>query len=172
MANALFKIASTTVGSGGASDITFSNIPNTYTDFVVYLSSRYSNAGSQATLWISQINGSSSNLSNRWLRGSGSGTFTSTDASGGVYVGQVNCSGSTSNAFTNITIYIPNYAASTGKSILIDAVQENNQTEAYMGITAGSWNSSGVITSITLDPDGANSFAQYTTATLYGIKNS
>jgi hypothetical protein len=172
MANTFIKIASTTVGSGGASDITFSSIPSTYTDLVIYLSGRYSNAGSQATLWISQVNGSSSNLSNRWFRASGSGTFTSTDASGGIYVGQVNCSGSTSSTFTNISIYIPNYAGSSNKSMSIDAVQENNQVEAYMSMTAGIWSNTSAITSITLDPDGANSFAQYTTATLYGIKNS
>ena len=166
------KIASTTVGAGGASDITFSSIPGTYTDLLLNLSGRYTGGGSQSTVWISAINGSSSNLSNKWLRGSGSGTFQSGDASGGIYVGQVNGSSSTSNTFTNISIYIPSYTASASKSISVDAVQENNQVEAYMSITSGVWDNSAAVTSITIDPDGSNTFAQYTTATLYGISNS
>lgn len=172
MPSTFVKIASTTVGSGGASNITFSDIPGTYTDLSLYLSGRYSNAGTQATLWISQINGSSSSLSNRWIRGSGSSIFTSSDASGGIYVGQVNASSSTSNTFTNINMYFPEYAGSKNKSVIIDAVQENNQTEAYMGFSGGLWANTAAITSITIDPDGANSFAENTTATLYGIKKS
>jgi hypothetical protein len=165
-------IATVTVGSGGASNIEFTSIPGTYTDLAIFVSGRYTGGGNQATLWISAINGSTSNLTNRWLRGSGSGTFSSTDASGGIYVGQANGSSSTSNTFTNVFIYIPNYTASANKSISIDAVQENNQTEAYMSITAGLWSNTAAITSITIDPDGTNTFAQYSTATLYGIKNS
>lgn len=172
MANTFYKIAFTEVGSGGASNITFSSIPNTYTDLLINLSGRYTGGGTQSTMWISAINGSSSGFTNRWLRGSGSGAISLTDASGGIYVSQVNGSSSTSNSFANISIYIPNYAGSTNKSISIDAVQENNQTEAYMGLTAGLWSNTAAITSITLDPDGSNTFAQYTTATLYGIKNS
>lgn len=172
MATTLIKIASTTVGSGGASDITFSGIPGTYTDIVIYLSARYTNAGTQATLWISQINGSSSGLSNRWIRNSGSSIFTSSDASGGIYVGQVNCSGSTSSTFSNINMYFPEYAGSKNKSVIIDAVQENGQSEAYSGLSSGLCNNTAAITSITIDPDGSNTFAQYTTATLYGISKS
>jgi hypothetical protein len=172
MANTFIKIASTTVGSGGASDITFSSIPGTYTDLCLYLSGRYSNAGTQATLWISQINGSASGFSNRWIRGSGSSVFTSSDVSGGIYVGQVNASSSTANTFTNINMYFPEYAGSKNKSVIIDAIQENNQTEAYMGVSGGLWANTAAITSITIDPDGGNSFAQYTTASLYGIKKS
>lgn len=170
MAYTYSKISSVTVGSGGSSSIDFIAIPQNYTDLSIVVSGRYSNTGSQNTLWISAINGSASGFTNRWLRGSGSAVISTTDATGGVYVGAVNASSSTANTFANIAIYIPNYAGNTFKSISIDAVQENNQAEAYMGFTAGLWSNTAPITSITLDPDGANNFAQYTTATLYGIK--
>lgn len=170
MANTYELISSVTVGSGGAADITFSSIPGTFTDLMLTVSPVYTGTGGQTTLWISQINGSSSGFSNRWLRGSGTAVFSSTDASGGIYLNQVGFANS--NTFANMGIYIPNYTASVGKSIYVDTVQEANQTEAYLAFTGGYWNNTAAITSITLDPDGSNTFAQNTTAYLYGIKNS
>jgi hypothetical protein len=170
MANTYIPIASTIVGSGGAATITFSSIPSTYTDLLLTLSPVYTGTGNQTTLWLSQINGSSSNLSNRWLRGSGSAVFSSTDASGGIYLNQVGFADS--NTFASMNIYIPNYAGSLTKSIYVDTVQERNATEAYQAFVGGYWANTAAITSLTLDPDGSNTFAQNTTAYLYGISNS
>jgi len=60
MANTYQLISSTTVGAGGASSILFSSIPATYTDLILDLSVRTSNAASQAILDI-KFNGSSAN---------------------------------------------------------------------------------------------------------------
>ena len=151
--------------------ITFSAIPATYTDLCIVVSARSNTASTQDGLWILQINGSGSNLSNTWLRGSGSGTTSSTSALYGILLGQINAANSTANTFSNLSIYIPNYASANNKSISIDSVQEHDATEAYMGFTAGLWSNSAAITSITLDSQ-AGDLVQYSTFYLYGISNS
>ena len=153
-----------------AANFTFSSIPATYTDLCIVVSARSNTSSTQDGLWISQINGSGSNLSNIWLRGSGSSAISNTSALYGILVGQINAANSTASTFSNLSIYIPNYASANNKSISIDSVQEHNATEAYMGFTAGLWSNSAAITSITLDPQVGN-LVQHSTAYLYGISN-
>ena len=79
----------------------------------------------------------------------------------------------TSNTFGNSELYIPNYAGSTNKSSSADAVAESNTTTVFAYLNAALWSSTAAITSITLTPDaGGANFVQYSTATLYGIKNT
>jgi hypothetical protein len=153
-----------------AANFTFSSIPATYTDLCIVVSARSNTSSTQDGLWISQINGSGSNLSNIWLRGSGSSAISNTSALYGILVGQINAANSTASTFSNLSIYIPNYASANNKSISIDSVQEHNATEAYMGFTAGLWSNSAAITSITLDPQ-VGDLVQHSTAYLYGISN-
>lgn len=164
-------IATVTVGSGGAASIDFTSIPGTYTDLQILLSSRGTN--SSATEWVSlKFNASSTGYSSRWLEGNGSGapgSFTGPTNRG--YAGVHSAATATASTFGNFSIYIPNYASSNNKSYSSDTVSENNATAATAELGAGLWSNSAAITSITLTPDSAN-FAQYSTATLYGIKNS
>jgi hypothetical protein len=151
-------------------NFTFSAIPATYTDLCIVVSARSDTAATQDGLWISQINGSGSNLSNIWLRGSGTSAISNTSALYGILVGQINAANSTANTFSNLSIYIPNYASANNKSISIDSVQEHNAAEAYMGFTAGLWSNSNAVTSITLDSQ-VGDLVQHSTAYLYGISN-
>jgi hypothetical protein len=82
-----------------------------------------------------------------------------------------NQSGSTANTFASGEIYIPNYAGSTNKSISADTAGEANTTVAYAQISAELWSNTSAITSITIYSNVGN-LAQYTTATLYGIKKA
>ena len=152
-------------------NITFSAIPATYTDLCIVVSARSSVGGNEDGVWISQINGSGSNLTNKWLRGSGSSVLSSDSALYGIYVGQVNGATATANSFGNFSIYITDYASANYKSISIDGAQERNATESYMGFTSGLWSNSAAITSITLDTQ-VGDFVQYSTAYLYGVSNA
>lgn len=167
MANTFVKIASVTVGSGGAANITFSSIPSTYTDLVVKSSTRQTSTSvAYATI---NFNGSSANFTYRSIEGDGS-TVGSFNGATGAF-GVVNPSGYTANTFANIEFYIPNYTSSNYKSYSSDSVSETNATGAYADLIAGLWSNTAAITSIELTP-GAGNFAQYSTATLYGIKKS
>jgi hypothetical protein len=167
MANTYVAIATVTVGSGGASTIEFASIPQTYTDLKLVYSTRDNRGGSQNGINIS-LNSSTANFSAIEIQGDGSSvaSFSITR-----FVGYSNASGSTANTFSNNELYFPNYTSSNNKSFSVDAVQENNQTAAYTFMGAHLWSNSAAISTITLTPDTA-SFVQYSTATLYGIKNS
>jgi hypothetical protein len=163
MALQLFKIASVTVGSGGASTIAFSSIPQGYTDLKLIYSTRDGDTGGSA-VYVT-FNGLSTNRSMIILQGTGSATSSGTDT---VIYGRGTSGDRTANTFSNGEIYIPNYTSSNYKSVSIDSVEENNATAARTAFTAGLWSSTAAITSITLTPS-VSPFAQYSTATLYGI---
>lgn len=168
MANTYEAIATVTVGSGGAANITFSSIPATYTDLVVKISARTTATnGSYITMGF---NGSTSSFSNRTLYGSGGsvGSFTVPTRFGGY----INNSGTTANTFSNTEIYIPNYTSANNKSFSDDGASETNGTAAELSLSAGLWSNTSAITSIELGVGDAGNFAEYSTATLYGIKNS
>ena len=176
MPNTYTLIASSTIGAGGASSITFSSIPSTYTDLKVVASTRNTSANTLGLLPI-RFNGSSSSLSSVVMYGFGTNAGTSA-YSGVAYAiwGYTNGATSTSNTFANTEFYIPNYTSSNYKSVSVDSVNENNATDGRQSLTAGLWSNTAAITSITLDAldggAGSVNFVQYTTAYLYGIIKS
>lgn len=159
-------ISTVTVGAGGASSIDFTSIPGTYTDLVLVVSGRATASGNPSQQRIRFNGDTASNYTTRTLQGTGSSAnsvaFTTT------YFGGPNIvdSSFTANTFGNAIIYLPNYAGSTAKTISADVVQENNASTAYSEITAGLWNNTAAITSLTIYNF---TFAQYSTASLYGI---
>lgn len=165
MPNTFTLIASSTVGAGGASSIDFTSIPSTYTDLCLIYSGRTTTAGNDDEALIS-FNGSSTGITQRNIYGNGSSAASGTTPN--QFAGSVNATGSTANTFANIQIYIPNYAGSSNKSYSIDSVAENNATAIIMRLAAGLWSNTAAINRVTL----TLGFAQYSTAYLYGIKNS
>jgi hypothetical protein len=166
MAYTYSKIATYTVGSGGISVIDFLAIPQTYTDLIVMLSLRDTSTGPNGNIIF---NNSSVSYSFRALEGY-TGGFESYTAS--TIQMPVTRSTATSNTFSNISIYIPNYSSGTQyKSVSIDGVTENNTTATnttYQRFGAGLWSNTAPITQIEIKAE--NSFAQYSTVHLYGIK--
>lgn len=173
MANTYTLIASVTVGSGGAASIDFSSIPSTYTDLCMKVSARDARAVVASSI-VLQINGSTAaSGSYRRIYGDGAAAF-SDSSSGDVTVQSAHSDGNsaTANTFGNVEIYIPNYAGSANKTFSSDGVAETNGTTTYMSMVAGLWANTAAITQITLKPATAVNFLQYSTAYLYGIKNS
>jgi hypothetical protein len=169
MANTYVKIGSTvTVGSGGAANMQFTSIPATYTDLLLVWSGRSTTAsygvGSSIT-----FNGSPT-YSGLYLQGTGAGTGTATQSilNGGVG----SASTATASTFGNASVYIPNYTSTTNKSVSADAVSENNATNALAFLNAGLATLTTAITTITIAPNDATNWVQYSSATLYGISKS
>jgi hypothetical protein len=169
MANTFEIIGSVIVGSGGSSTIEFTSIPATYTDICLVVSLR-STSGNVQGYCTAAFNGSTANFSIRGLGGTGSGSGGSWTTPSN-FVGEVIGDGATASTFSNLAMYIPNYAGANNKSFSVDAVAENNATFAQVNFTAGLWSQTAAITSIALSPD-TGTFKQYSTAYLYGIKNS
>lgn len=168
MPDTFIKIASVTVGSGGASSIDFTSIPSTYTDLVVKLSGRTNYSGIVDGAVVRFNNDTTSgNYTAKRLIGSGSAATSDTNNTGAFAVGNT----ATANTFSNCEVYIPNYVGSSYKSASIDNVAEANTATQYMGLAAFLWSNTAAITSIKISGE-SGSFVQYSTATLYGIKNS
>lgn len=169
MPDTFIKIASTTVGAGGAANIEFSSIPATYTDLKVVYSAR-TNRSATSDHILMQFNSSATSLSGKRLTGNGAvaASYSVTSGPAGEATGDT----ATANTFGNADIYIPNYAGSTNKSWSSDGVGETNATSVGMDLDAGLWSNTAAVTSIKLLPEVGSLFLQYSTATLYGIKNS
>lgn len=174
MANTYTLISSSTVGAGGASSISFTSIPSTYTDLKVVLSARSSTSTNRFGSLGLRFNSATTNYSDKDIYGNGATAASQSNvytASGYLYLGEVPSSTATASTFGNVEVYIPNYTGATYKSISVDSVQEDNQTTAYATLVAGLWSSTAAITQIDLYAITYN-FLQYSTAYLYGIKNS
>lgn len=168
------RIASVTVGAGGAASISFSNIPQTYTNLIILLSTRSAAANNVDAVYV-RLNGASSGYTNRVLYGETTGTGSFTPSLSYAHCGYGTGGNQTASVFGNGYIYIPNYAGSNNKVILSDSVTESNANTYQSGVqamTASVLTNTAAVTSITLTQESASNFAQYSTATLYGIKNS
>lgn len=175
MANTYTLIASATAGIGGASDFTFSSIPSTFTDLCVKYSIR-GVAPYTAGYAVYYLNGdTSTSYTNKFLIGDGASASSvgSTGASNySRIIGGNQQATATANTFSNGEIYIPNYAGSNQKLASADGVGENNGSTAFAILSANLYPSTSAITSITIINYDAGGMAQYSTAYLYGIKNS
>lgn len=171
MANTYKLIASSTVGSGGATSVSLSSIPGTYTDLLVKVSARIDNANGGMFV---KLNNSSSNYVSYRINVD-SGTLGAGTQSTSYLFMWATGTWATANTFNNSQLYISNYAGSNHKSLIIDSVNENNSSSTYAaGFIAGKWSDTSAITSIDFTPEGSGSpkFDQYSTFYVYGIKNS
>ena len=174
MPYAMVPIFTQTVGAGGAASITFNNIPSNYTDLKVVFSTR---ATPGATRWgmYYRLNGdTATNYSYTSINGYDSSSTQSARASSATLFGEqvVDADTATANTFSNNEIYIPNYSASIFKQATAEYVAENNSGSNYMlGFSGELWRNTAAINSITIAPN-SGSFMQYSTFTLYGIKNA
>jgi hypothetical protein len=161
-------IQKTTVTSAGASSISFTNIPQNFTDLVVMCSLRNATASTAQSGWV-KFNGSSTGYAHKYLGGDGASASSAGDAAATrIYIGQVDGATATANTFANVSIYIPNYTSANYKSVSIDGVQETNATTAYATLSAGLWSNTDAITSISLETTAGN-YVQYSSASLYGV---
>jgi len=170
MPNTYELITSITVGSGGASSIDFTSISGTYTDLLIKCSLRTGEASIYTDIDMT-LNGESAR---QWQ-----GLYAVTTSIGASQqtafniVATANGANSTASTFSNCDVYISNYNSSSGKAISGEGVAENNSSTNWNNNISGNTVTNGAaVTSISLVPFGGNSFVQYSTAYLYGIKNS
>ena len=161
-----------TVGAAGASSVTFNNIPQTgYTDLKLVMSARTnsSNITDQACIQFGTSGGiSTSGYSDKTLYVSGGSALSFSNSGTFTYETRINGGATTSNSFSNVESYIPNYTSSNYKSMSNDGVAENNATASGLWLGASLWSNTGAITSIKIYPDGG-SFVQYCTFSLYAL---
>jgi hypothetical protein len=171
MANTYTLISKTVLGSN-QNVVSFTNLDSyssTYNDLLVKVSARGSGSGSRQNMNIT-FNSNGSNYT--WLGLYGYGSSYGANLTTNQFVGNVPNSGNTSNLFSNLDIYIPNFSGSNYKAISTDYTVENNGTDNFMGFDSTLWSNTAPITSIGLQIHSAGDFVSGSTFYLYGITNS
>jgi hypothetical protein len=169
MTIAMQPIYTQTVGAGSPGSIVFNNIPQTFTDLKLVISTRDAATGSYNINYL-RFNGEATgtNYSSTAVYATASTTASSRDSSVS-YIGNywTVSNGATENTFNSMETYIPNYTSSNFKSGTIDSVTESNSTSNYVpSLTALLWRNTAAITSITIIGAG---FLANSTFSLYGI---
>lgn len=184
MANTYTLISTVNVGAGGASNISFSNIPQTYTDLVVLFSIRSNSASAGSGLYeslVTRINGSSTggDYYSLTIRGDGTGGVSNAYYAGNVgwafVANYVNAANTTANSFSNYQMYFANYSStSIPKTFSGEGASPTNtiNTVGANSRSAARYTSNSAITSISFAPEYGSAWVQYSSASLYGIKNS
>lgn len=161
------SIATTTVGAGGTSSITFSSIPSTYT----HLQIRGLSLNSANVDYVLRYNGDSgSNYRGHVLYGDGSSAIAA-NTFGGTYTGN-------DIAFNSGTTYpvafvtdILDYANTNKNKTLRGLYGTDANGSGQIVLISGLWMNTSAVTSITITAV-SGTFSQYSSFALYGVKGS
>ena len=160
--NSYASIGTVTVGSGGASSITFSSIPSTYTHLQIRMFAQTTNGNTDSTI---SINGNSS-VYRHQLYGNGS-SASANATSGDAYI--IFTPGNTANTFGPAIIDILDYTNANKNTTVRAFSGRDLNGSGYVGIGSALFTGLGPVTSITLN-GFSTSYAQYSSFALYGIR--
>ena len=167
------SIATTTVGSGGASSITFSSIPSTYTHLQIRTMVKTNEGTTGATNIEMRFNSDTAgNYTRHYLFGNGS-SANSGGGGGASYLTTGSAAqGGVANTFGVSVIDILDYANTNKYKTMrsLSGVDQNTSGSSFIwGAQSGVWLNTSAITSISLFSNSSN-LTQYSSFALYGIK--
>lgn len=153
------------------SSVTFSGIPQNYTDLKIVWSARSNRAAYEDTTNIRFNGDSGTNYSYKMLYQYNNSVTSEngTSQTGSRNTSTLVATSSTASTFGSAEAYIPNYTSSNAKSVSSRGNSENNATQSIVGINSSLWNSTASITSIVMTPWFGTLFIAGSTFYLYGI---
>lgn len=171
--SSMYFIEKVEVPSGTTTSIVLDNIPQDYTDLVIFYSLRHSAAAvDPGSFYFNTDTGTNYSMKLALGDGSGYGSFSNAN-----YIAQynnwsalfLNPSSATANTFNNVKVHIPNYSStSLNKIVSIEGSNENFATSAFTFFSMGVWNSNSAINAVTITSSTGN-IVEYSSATIYGI---
>jgi hypothetical protein len=168
--NGFCSISTTTVGAGGASNVTFSAIPQIYKHLQIRWTAA-TNDGNFNALIIRHNSDSGSNYSWHALSGTGSSVTTEAGVSD-TNIRTIGTAGTTQSNIFNAAVYDILDYTNTSKyktSRILNGTDANGS--GYAIISSGMWRDFGAITSITIAPiTGGGLLTQHSKFALYGIE--
>ena len=165
-----FQIATTTVNvGGGAANVTFSNIPQTYTHLQVRGIARSTLSGASCNTILRFNSDTGTNYASHYLTGNGSSGISGSETSSTyIYTGALIASTSLANSFEASVINILDYA-NTNKFKTVETLAGwDANGSGIVGLWSGHWRSTSAITSMTF-LSSSNNLAQYSSFALYGV---
>ena len=173
----MIPIATTTVGAGGSSTITFSSIPQNYEHLQIRWLSRDSAADTGVQNVVASFNSDTTytNYRTHYLTGDGSSATAGDLQLSGLYVSAgLNVSNNaTANIFGVSIMDILDYQ-NTNKYKTVRTLTgiDLNGTGGQVRLASSLWMNSAAISSITLNVRSSGNFTQYSSFALYGIKRA
>jgi hypothetical protein len=171
MANTMTKISTLTL-SVDTQVISLTSIPNTYTDLILKADTRSSATGGSFNTVYVNFNADYSTLySLTYLQGITGSTYSArTSSQGGAAAAVTATSSATSNIWSAIELYIPNYAGSNYKTSMVSVGGPTNTTVYEVWQASMLYRSTSAISSVQLDSFSSSiKFLAGSTFTLYGI---
>jgi len=134
---------------GNTSNLSFTSIPQGYTDLVVVISGR-TNLGVYRDDMGMYFNSNSSSYSYRGMRRFEGGAINPLSGNGISFGAIFSVSGAsaTSNSFSNTKFIITGYSGGTAKPYTFESVMGNNSSNSDIYTGTGFWNNPAAITSI------------------------
>ena len=162
----------TATGTGGT--VTFSNIPQGYTDLILKISARSDRPSIFNDYMNISFNGNTTGYTSRIMYGTGTSvaSYTETSASAPRYLAELPASTATTSVFGSVEVSILNYTSSNYKNFHAEGVLEHSTSAAVLSLVTGYWSNNSSITSITIGLGVGTNFLANSTFTLYGIKNA
>ena len=169
--NSYESIATVTVGSGGASSVSFTSIPSTYKHLQIRGIGRAANATTDENFILQFNNDTGANYSLHNLYGTGStvGANASTNFTAS-YFSRVSGNNSGASIFGVAVADILDYA-DTNKYKTVRSLSGHDQNgSGYVTLMSGNWRSTTAVTTITIKNESGSNISEYSQYALYGIK--
>lgn len=164
---AMFPLQVVTVGASGASDITFTNIPSTYSHLQIR---GWAQSAATPRIYLRYNGDTASNYTYHFLEGNGSGAVASAGANQTENWLFINGFIAT-NTPAPFVIDLLDYS-NTNKFKTMRALHGNdNNSAGNIALCSGLWRSTSAITSIRIFPS-SSTFSQYSQFALYGVKSA
>lgn len=166
------SIATVTVGSGGASSMEFTSIPSTYQHLQVRIVARTNRSATGDQLGVRLNSDSGSNYAYHQLEGDGSSAsaYGETGKTWG-YAGYGAASATASASIFGATVLdILDYGDMNKNTVLRLHGSYDSNGAGRVNLASALWVNTAAVTSVVVIPLNGTSFAQHSTAALYGLK--
>jgi len=164
------SIATTTVGSGGASSVSFTSIPSTYKHLQVRILTRSTFGANEWPIFV-QLNSSSSGYAYHDLQGNGSSASASGSSSQSLYqLGDTSAASGTASSFGVFILDILDYADTNKNKTGRTLYGYDLNGSGKVGLRSGLWANTSAVTSLSFGTGG--NFAEYSSFALYGVKGN
>lgn len=171
--NAYESIATTLVGSGGTSSVTFSSIPNTYKHLQIRMLSRSNRSDANEQIGIQFNSDTGNNYGSHGIWTDGGGTVAVAQLNypaGAITLPWTSGNNNTSSVFGGSVIDILDYTNTSKYQTVRGLSGYDNNGSGLIAIGSGLWANTSAISSIVVKPYYGTAWLQYSSVALYGIK--
>lgn len=169
---AMFPLQVITVGPTAVSDVTFTNIPNTYAHLQIRAQLRLTLATTDDNSYIQFNSDTGNNYSTHSLYGSGSAAAaTATSTTNNILAFRSSGANSSANIFGVGVFDILDYANTNKYKTTRNLTGHDQNGSGFIFFNSGLWQNTNAITSIKITPANGN-FAQYSQFALYAVKGA